>query len=133
LVRLRLAERLDVRVLREVDNSGLADFPRDSHAKGVTQGAPANDPLEVIADVPSSARSVASLNLRRAVIAQMSMSGFEELVSAGTARPSGDLAMLRLLLMLMDLGLVVLCPVVGQALGSRVTNPVHPVGGSVTR
>ena len=60
----------------------------------------------------------------------MSMSGFEELVSVGTACPSGDLAMLRLLLMAMDLGLVLPCPVVGQSFGSRVTILFTPLAGA---
>ena len=54
---------------------------------------------------------------------QISLTEYEGLVAAGTARPSQDPTMLALLLMAMDLGMVVLRPLVEQTLGSNLTDP----------
>jgi AcrR family transcriptional regulator len=54
---------------------------------------------------------------------QMSVAQYEGSLAAGTARPSQDPTMLALLLMAMDLGMVVLRPLVEQKLGSNLTDP----------
>lgn len=54
---------------------------------------------------------------------EMSVTQYEGLLAAGTARPSQDPTMLALLLMAMDLGMVLLRPLVEQTLGSNLTDP----------
>jgi len=54
---------------------------------------------------------------------QMSLTAFEKLAAAGTVRQSEDPTMQALLLMAMDLGMVVLRPLVEEALGSSLTDP----------
>ena len=54
---------------------------------------------------------------------QMSVTGYEELVEAGRARPSDDPIMRALLFVAMDLGMVVLRPLVEETLGLSLTDP----------